>query len=169
MKIPVSDITDEGLDLAYEETVRSDSLSLLSPVSVALRVDKFGTEVLAKGEVRTRVELQCGRCLKNFQRDLDVAVNVVYHPAEELRGDERHEIKDDELDMGFYEGDELDVSELVIEQILLNVPMKPLCSEACKGICPKCGADLNVKACNCELRVADPRLGVLKKLLDGKE
>jgi len=169
MKIAVSDITDEGLDLAFEKTVRSELLSILSPVRVALRVDKFGAEVLAKGEVKTRVELQCSRCLKDFPRDMDVTVNVVYHPAEELKGDERHEVKDDELDMGFYQGDELDVDDLVMEQILLNVPMKPLCSEACKGICPKCGDDLNVKTCNCERRELDPRLEVLKKLLDGKE
>jgi uncharacterized protein len=169
MKIAVSEITDEGLDLAYEETVGSDSLPLLAPVRVALRIDKFGAEMLVKGELGTRVELQCSRCLKNFQRDLDVPVNVIYHPAEELRGEERHEIKDDELDMGFYEGDELDVGELIVEQILLNVPMKPLCTDACRGMCPKCGADLNLKACDCELKVVDPRLEVLKKLLDGKE
>ncbi len=169
MKILVSDITEEGLDLEFEETVRSESLSLLSPVRAALRVDKFGAEVLAKGEVKTRVELQCSRCLKSFPQDMDVMVNVVYHPAEELKGDERHEIKDDELDLGFYQGDELDVDDLVMEQILLNVPMKPLCSDACKGICPKCGADLNAKACNCEHREPDPRLEVLKKLLERKE
>lgn len=169
MKILVSDITDEGLDLEFEETFSSELLSLLSPASVALRVEKIAAEVLVKGEVNTRVELQCSRCLKNFQRDMDVTINVVYHPVEELKGEEKHEIKDDELDMGFYQGDELEVHELVMEQILLNVPMKPLCSEACKGICPKCGADLNVKACNCERKEVDPRLEVLKKLLDGKE
>ncbi len=169
MKIVLSDITDEGLTLDFEETFTSESLCLPSPASVALRVEKIGAEVLVKGKVGTRVELQCSRCLRNFQRDMDVPINVVYHPVEELKGDERHEIRDDELDMGFYEGDELDVHDLVLEQILLNVPMKPLCSEACKGICPKCGVDLNMKACNCESREPDPRLEVLKKLLEGKE
>lgn len=169
MKILLSDITDEGLDLEFEEIFRTGALSLLSPARVTLRIDKFGAEVVAKGEVKTCFELQCSRCLKNFPKDVDVAVNVVYHPAEELKSEEKHEIKDDELDTGFYEGDELDVHELVVEQILLNVPMKPLCSEACKGICPKCGTDLNVNTCMCEHREPDPRLEVLKKLLDGKE
>lgn len=169
MKIVLSEITDEGLDLDFEETPPKGPLPLLSPVKTRLRIDKVGTEVLAKGEVKTRVELQCSRCLKNFQRELEVPVNVVYHPMEELKGDERHEIKDDELDTGFYKGDELDIDELAMEQILLNAPMKPLCSETCRGICPKCGADLNVKACGCDLKVVDPRLEVLKRLLDGKE
>ncbi len=169
MKIVLSDITDEGLALNFEETFSSESLSLSSPASVALRIEKVGAEVLVKGDVETRVELQCSRCLRNFQRDIGVAINVVYHPVEELKSEERHEIRDDELDMGFYEGDELDVHDLVMEQILLNVPMKPLCSEACRGICPKCGADLNMTTCNCESREPDPRLDVLKKLLKGKE
>jgi uncharacterized protein len=169
MKILVSDITDEGLDLEFEETVRSESLALLSPVRVTLRIDKFGGEVLAKGEVKTRIGLQCSRCLKNFPQDVDITVNVVYHPAAELKDDEKHEIKDDELDMGFYQGDELDVQDLVMEQILLSVPMKPLCRESCKGICPTCGTDLNIQPCSCERKEVDPRLEVLKKLLDGKE
>jgi uncharacterized protein len=169
MKILVSDITDEGLDLEFEEVLSSGLLSLISPVRVALRVEKFGAELLAKGEVNTRVELQCGRCLKSFPQDMELAINVVYHPAEELKDEERHEIRDDELDTGFYQEDELDVDDLVMEQILLNVPMKPLCSEACRGICAKCGADLNLKACGCEPGGPDPRLEILKKLLDGKE
>lgn len=170
MKIVLSDITDEGLDLAFQEALSSEEFKLLSPARVTLRVEKIGAEVVAEGKVRTSIELQCSRCLRSFAKDLDVNINVVYHPVEELKGEEKHEIKDDELDMGFYEGDELDVLDLVTEQILLNVPMKPLCCESCKGICPKCGADLNVAPCACESRETDPRLEILKKLLDnGKE
>ncbi len=170
MKILLSDITDEGLDLAFEETPASDALKLQSPVRVALRITKAGTEVLAEGTAAASIELQCSRCLKGFVKALDVQINAVYHPVEELKGEEKHEIKDDELDMGFYRGDELDIQDLVVEQMLLNVPMKPLCSESCRGICPTCGADLNVSTCGCERKEQDPRLAVLKKLLaDGKE
>jgi uncharacterized protein len=116
------------------------------------------------------VELQCSRCLRNFPRDIDMNIHVVYHPVEELRGEEKHEVREDELDMGFYSDDELNIQDLVVEQILLNVPMKPLCSESCRGICPKCGTDMNVNPCRCEQKEADPRLAVLKKLLEeGKE
>jgi uncharacterized protein len=169
MKVQVSDITDEGLDLEFQETVKV-SLPLLSPVKARLRFEKVGSEVLAQGEVTTRMELQCSRCLRNFPRDMDMNINVVYHPVEELRGEEKHEVREDELDMGFYKDDELDIQDLVMEQILLNIPMKPLCSESCRGICPKCGADMNVNPCRCEQKETDPRLAVLKKLLEeGKE
>ena len=169
MKVQVSDITDEGLDLEFQETVKV-SIPLLSPVKALLRLEKVGSEVLVRGEVATRMELQCSRCLRNFPKDMDMKIDVVYHPVEELRGEERHEVREDELDMGFYRDDELDIRDLVVEQILLNVPMKPLCSETCRGICPKCGADMNVNPCTCEQQETDPRLAVLKKLLEeGKE
>ena len=170
MKIVLSDITDEGLDLAFEEALSSEALNLQCPARVTLHIDKIGPEVFAKGNVRTCMELQCSRCLRSFVKDMDVNISVVYHPVEELRGEERHEIKDDELDMGFYRGDELDIHDLVTEQILLNVPMKPLCGESCKGLCPNCGADLNAGMCTCERKETDPRLEALKKLLgNGKE
>jgi len=170
MKILLTDISDEGLDLAYEEALYLEPVKLRSPARVTLRIDKIGPEVFARGNIMTTIDLQCGRCLRSFVKNMDVNVNVVYHPVEELKGEERHEIRDDELDMGFYQGDELDVRDLVAEQLLLNVPMKPLCSEACKGICPNCGMDLNVGTCSCERKGTDPRLEILRKLLDsGKE
>ncbi|MCL5024151.1 MAG: DUF177 domain-containing protein [Nitrospirae bacterium] len=170
MKIVISEITDEGLDLDYEETIGTEALTLTVPARVTLRIEKVSSEVFVKGTVRANVALQCSRCLGKFSKEMEVGVSVVYHPLEELKNEEKHEIKDDELDMGFYQGDELDVQELITEQILLNVPMKPLCSESCRGLCPKCGTDLNVRSCNCGLRETDPRLEILKKLLDeGKE
>ncbi len=170
MKIVLSEITEEGLDIDFEETFTAGPLRLLSPVRAKLRIDKVGSEVLARGELVSDIELQCSRCLASFSKDVSINVNVVYHPLEELTGEEKHEIKEDELDMGFYKGDELDIHDLVQEQIMLSVPMKPLCKENCRGLCPRCGADLNVTGCTCEQREPDPRLAVLKKLLDdGKE
>ena len=89
----------------------------------------------------------------------------MYHPLEELKGEGKYEIKDDELDMGFYAADEFDLLGLIKEQIVLNVPMKLLCNEECKGICPKCGTDLNINKCNCSLTEVDSRLEILKDLL----
>ncbi|GAB4412352.1 MAG: DUF177 domain-containing protein [Thermodesulfovibrionales bacterium] len=170
MKILLSDISDEGLDLDVGETIESGSLRLLSPVRAVLRIDRVGSEVLVKGTITANIELQCSRCLRKFPKDAVVSVDVVYHPVEELKGEDRYEVGKDELNMGFYSGDELDIQELMLEQILLSVPMKPLCSESCKGICPKCGTDLNIKTCSCEIREMDPRLAVLKRIFgDRKE
>ena len=77
MKVQVSDITDEGLDLEFQEAVKV-FVPLLSPVKVLLRLEKVGSEVLAQGEVATRMELQCSRCLRNFPKDIDLFLCWIY-------------------------------------------------------------------------------------------
>jgi uncharacterized protein len=74
------------------------------------------------------------------------------------------------METGFYRGDELDLTEVTKEQVLLGLPMKPLCSESCKGLCPACGADLNLGPCGCGGKAVDQRFQALEKLLKkGKE
>ncbi len=169
MKIVITDIPDEGLIIDVEEKLELEEDRAASPVNGSLQVTRADGEVIVTGKVTTELDLQCSRCLRDFRKPLDIAVNVVYHPIEEI-AEERHGLRDDEMDMGFYRGEEIDLQELVREQVLLNMQMKPLCDESCKGICPDCGADLNAGACRCGTREIDPRLEVLKKLLHkGKE
>ena len=169
MKIVIADIPEEGLHLDIGEKFDLEGISLMSPVTADLELHKTGKEIIVSGEVTAEVELQCSRCLKVFSRDLSLPVEVVYHPLEEI-GVERHELRDDELDMGFYRGEELDLQELLKEQLLLNIQMKPLCREVCKGLCPRCGTDLNMGQCECEEKEVDPRLEVLRNFLKkGKE
>jgi uncharacterized protein len=163
MKIIISEIPDEGLDLDLQETVQFDDS--LSPVQGHLRVTKVGTEVVVSGNIEVNIELQCSRCLKDFRSMLKIPFEAIYHPLEHLKEEEKHELKVDELDMGFYSKDELDLLDLIKEQIMLNLPMKPLCNNLCNGICLQCGADLNVGTCSCSTKAIDPRLEALKKLL----
>jgi len=169
MKIQIPDIPEEGLEVDLEEDLSIEGVSPVSPAKARLSITKIAAEVMVSGHMSVQLEHVCSRCLKGFRQAQDLPVNVVYHPAAEV-GAERHELHDDEMDMGFYRGDELDLQELLREQVMLNLQMKPLCDEACKGICPKCGKDLNTGTCSCENHETDPRLEVLKKLLDkGKE
>ena len=164
MKIRIPDIPDEGLTLDIEESI--DTNSVLSPVSARLRTEKAGAEIMVKGDLRAEIKLICSRCLKEYNGKLTVSVDVVYHPVDELK-DEAHlnEVKSEELDLDFYSGEEIDLIDLVKEQVELNIPMKPLCDDACKGICPKCGTDLNIRSCTCSVKDIDPRFESLKKLL----
>jgi uncharacterized protein len=163
MKVLIPQIPKEGLDLELQETTESDTI--VSPIRARLRIEKVGAEVIVKGNVIADVKLQCSRCLKDFQGVLSVPVDVIYHPVEELKGEDKHEIKSGELDMDFYSGEELNLPDILTEQILLNLPMKPLCTDLCKGICLKCGTDLNESDCSCNVKDIDPRLETLKKLL----
>jgi uncharacterized protein len=163
MKIIVSEIPAEGLDIELRETIKSDASSF--PARAKMKIKKVGAEVVISGTIEADLELLCSRCLKDFRSMLTIPVNVVYNPVEILKGEDKHELKVDELDMGFYSGDELDLLDLVKEQIILNLSMKPLCSGSCKGICLKCGTDLNADTCSCTDKGIDSRLEGLKKLL----
>lgn len=169
MKILLSDITEDGLDTEFNETIETDVIRMLSPLKAKLRIDKVSSEILVNGSLSALVEMQCSRCLNNFTNKTDININVVYHPVEELKGEDRHEIKDDELDTGFYRDEQLDISELLKEQLILSLPMKPLCSESCSGICFRCGKNLNIDSCECRQEEPDPRLAKLKKLLDDRK
>ncbi|MGB9715157.1 MAG: YceD family protein [Thermodesulfovibrionales bacterium] len=161
MKIIISEIPDEGLIITFVETIDYDVSSL--PAKAQMKINRTDREVLISGEIEADVELKCSRCLKDFRIMLAIPVDVVYNPIDELKSEEKYELKQDELDMGFYSGDEIDLSELIKEQIILNIPMKPLCDELCKGICLHCGADLNSDKCSCSKKEIDPRLEILKK------
>lgn len=169
MKIVLSEIPDEGLDLSEEESIESDEVKTVSPACFKLRVEKIGSEVIIKGSIMAGVELVCSRCLRDFRQELTVPFDVVYHSADELNADERYQLKPSELETGFYRGDELDTGELFKEQLLLNCPIKPLCSDSCKGICPQCGVDLNEGICKCRHQASDVRLEALKKYFERRQ
>ncbi len=174
MKILIADIPEEGLIIDLEEHLTPDDGSVVAPVVSHLELMKTGTEVMVSGRVQTEVIRECSRCLRSFRRSVNIPVNVVYHPAEEVAGEgqpARHALNIDEMDMGFYRDGEIDITELLREQIVLAGEMKPLCDEACKGICPHCGTDLNTesKHCTCSDDRVDPRLEVLKKYFEKRK
>ncbi|MEJ2314757.1 MAG: DUF177 domain-containing protein [Nitrospirota bacterium] len=169
MKIRVSDIPEEGLDIDGEENVEAETGGVAERAAFKLRVDRAGTEVRLRGTIEARLSLGCGRCLERFERDLSLPVDLVFLPAEDIGRFEGHELARDELNTGFYRADEIDLAELTGEQVLLGIPMKPLCSESCKGICPVCGTNLNERACGCSLQRGDERMQALKQYFERRK
>lgn len=169
MKIIISEIPEEGIDLELDESIALESVKTLSPLHAVLKIRTIGSEVLVNGSMEGDIELTCSRCLNAYAMKASSPINVVYEPSAMLDKEEHHKLKSDELDIGFYKNDTLDTDEVLVEQLLLSIPMKPLCSSECKGICPKCGADLNVSGCNCSTSEVDSRLKVLEQLLKKKE
>lgn len=169
MKILISEIPDDGLELDISEKITSESLKSDFPVFAKISIERSNSEVIIKGAIKSEIEQQCSRCLRNYTIEISTPIMAIYHPIEDINKEEQYELKEEELETGFYKNDILDIDEILIEQLLLNIPMKPLCSPDCKGLCPKCGTDLNVTSCNCNTAEIDPRLEVLKKLLERKE
>ena len=106
----------------------------------------------------------CGRCLEPFPARVRavVDVRVVPRPA---RGD-TVELASDDLDVDFYQNDELDLDALLETETTLALPRNPLCRDDCHGLCPVCGGNRNVTVCGCPKRAADPRLALLKDLTE---
>lgn len=170
MKIIVSEIPENGMDLELSEKIESDThLKILSPVLAFIRIDKKNSEIFLKGTAKATLQQQCSRCLKIFDIEMKIDIDTLYKPSKEIDIEEHYELKSDELETAFYKNDEIDIDDLLKEQILLNLPMKPLCSEQCKGLCPRCGTDLNITQCKCEISEMDERLAVLKQFLKRKE
>jgi uncharacterized protein len=123
------------------------------------------------GGVRTELELECSRCLEAFAMPIDREFDLRYLPAgadseTADAGDEGDEVEDDDVAVTFYRDEQIDLNELLREQFYLALPMKPLCTEDCQGICPQCGTNRNSAPCDCHPQWEDPRLAGLKTLLD---
>ena len=169
MKIIVSEIPEEGIELDLKDDIKSDVVSIVSPVKSVMRLVKIEDEVMVKGALTADVELQCSSCLNHFPTRISSQVDVVYNPVREIVKSEQRELKSAELDTVFYSDDMIETDDLLREQLILNLPMKPLCSPDCKGFCARCGADLNISGCGCETKETDSRFEVLKQLKKDKE
>jgi uncharacterized protein len=168
MKLKVSDINIDGteLDLTEKVTISEEGAEQSVPVSAQLRVFRDGSSVIVTGKMHSDIELHCSRCLENYKTGIDSDVNITYLPETESKeAPETHRLSDDELNSGYYKDDIIDISDLLIELVSVNIPIKPLCSEECKGLCSHCGTNLNTGSCDCTEEVIDERWSKLKSLL----
>jgi uncharacterized protein len=141
----------ERREVAIQERIPPDAelwngagTTLAGPLEVDLVARRVGDGVLVRGSLATTVRLACRRCLVDVEREVDDTVDLLYEPLAE----------DDEAAGGEVyplpaRGDVLDLAEAVREQVLLRAPQYAVCSETCRGLCPRCGADLNAAPCDC--------------------
>jgi uncharacterized protein len=142
----------------------SDAFAVVAPVSLAFDIEKDKLRFHLAGRVRTTLELPCSRCLETFQLPVDAPFDLRYQPRSENTGEGEREIGEDDLSSAYYDNDTIDLGQLMEEQFYLSLPMKPLCTDACLGLCSHCGANLNRAGCGCERRWDDPRFDALRAL-----
>ena len=146
-----------------------DDYRVMAPVDLRMVIHKDHDRFRLVGTVTTRLELVCSRCLEPFELPVHRQFDLRFLPAgatePEPDEDEETEVEDDDVAVTFYRDEQIDLNELLQEQFYLALPMKPLCSEGCKGICPQCGANRNVSPCDCNPHWEDPRMAGLKTLL----
>jgi uncharacterized protein len=122
-------------------------------------------DIRVVGDFVTQVELACARCLEPVVHDLAKPFDLLYRPQGVDAGHEELTVTDAEAEIGYYTGDGLLLEDVLREQVLLAVPLKAVCRDDCKGICPQCGKNRNFEACSCP-PAADPRWEALKALGD---
>ncbi|HEV2388582.1 MAG TPA: DUF177 domain-containing protein [Candidatus Acidoferrales bacterium] len=115
------------------------------------------------GTLHTRLELSCARCLDAVMEEVSRDFDLIYRPLSWVRGQEEMQLRLDDTEIAFFQGDGLFLADILAEQVNLAVPMKAICRSDCRGLCPHCGANLNYEQCGCEARAADPRLASLER------
>jgi uncharacterized protein len=168
-------LRDEHVDRTFQASefeagaAADEAYKVVAPVHLVMDVHKDGDAYRASGHVTTRLGLDCGRCLEAFEIPIDSPFELRYVPAPVAAGDEveaEREVNEDDLTTAFYQNEAIDLGELMHEQFVLSLPMKPLCTDACKGLCLQCGTNLNKSTCECKpARTTDPRLEALKGLV----
>ena len=142
-----------------------ERISLSQPATVSVKVRLAGNEVFVNGHVETRAQVECDRCLKPVEIPVNTDFALEYITGSEYESVETAELTEAEMSVSVFDGEGIDVDEIVKEQIVLAVPTRMLCREDCKGICPECGADRNRGDCDCTTSDIDPRWAALKNLI----
>jgi uncharacterized protein len=177
MRIEVENLTAAPQPFAHtyrpeEVELEEEGARLVADAAVEGGATRKGEQVRLRGEIKTEVELLCDRCAAPRRAPLAVEFDTSFIPQEvEAVKAENVELQAEDLILSAYEGDAVDLDELVREQILLALPSRHLCHEDCKGLCQKCGANLNDAPCSCEQVEVDPRwaaLADLKKDVNGE-
>lgn len=173
VKLRIDDITAEEREVSFAEPEQEINRALArgalreyfikAPLQVSLSYYRAGSEIFVGGTFDAATTAACSRCAEEF--DLPSHRRFRYVLAPKAMSDENDlALRAEDLEFSFYQGDEIDLTPLIREQVLLALAERPLCREECRGLCPQCGANLNEGDCGCSIGGFDPRLAVLRNL-----
>lgn len=169
----VEELKQKAREISFSEGVaefapllqaeQSGDCTFVSPVTGTLAADWEFDHARVTGSVSARVRLSCARCLADFERDVAAAFVVYYTEAVSgAEPDDEIELAEHDLLSASYLGDEIHVNQEISEQLLMALPVKPLCDDRCQGLCQGCGRDLNKEKCACEGATGSLAFGALK-------
>ena len=141
-----------------------ERIRLTEPAAVNGQIRLSGHDVVVNGHIDTRAQVDCDRCLKPVELPVSADFELEYITGSDYESSQVAELTEAEMSVSVFDGEAIDVDEIVKEQILLAVPTRMLCREDCKGICPECGMDKNTGECQCVTDSIDPRWAALKNL-----
>ncbi len=141
-----------------------------TPIHVEAHVRKIHEKIIISGRISAALLMPCSRCLTPYTERLEDDFALEYLPEPDFQDHEEDiELDEADLDISYYTGHSIALNEVLREQLLLRIPLQPLCRQDCAGLCPSCGTNLNEDSCGCDTRQRDSRLAVLEKLLPHNE
>jgi uncharacterized protein len=138
------------LDGSRMKRPEDSDISFLAPIEYELTVSKSEDNVWFQGPVRARLSTTCARCLEDFAFSVESEMEIELLPKQQAPTAPEVELKSDEMNLYYFEGEEIDIDPYVFDEVMLNIPIKALCLESCQGLCPTCGKNLNLEGCQCE-------------------
>jgi uncharacterized protein len=186
MKIPLDRLTESPTPFEFEadESWWRAILSghqlpaeLPEPLRFELRAHRMGADLFLEGSVSGQLGLECARCLARYRHPLSERFRLVLEPAgnrvpadpEGAQALARDGLcLGEEIDTGWFQGHQLELAAFFHEIVALSLPVKPLCREDCEGLCPRCGADRSVAACDCGEMERESPFAVLRTLRGGR-
>lgn len=141
-------LLEDGIDLDEHLLIEEESL-FREPVVYKVFFNREGEKIRCRGYVQTALSLRCVSCLESHQMKVDSKFDIILFHVD-LMEEGQQALNSDEMEYIFFEGDEIDLEKILMEQINLYVPYNPVCSPDCRGICAQCGVNLNYDECQCE-------------------
>jgi uncharacterized protein len=174
MKVNVLELREGENFLEFRETSASLGLGSLSSafeseIPVSLRLHKHENEIVVWGRASLTATEECSRCLETFGRKFDVQFEAFCDKISALKAEEGLADAESETFVVSHDGRILNLGPCLLEAIVLSLPIKPLCREDCKGLCPICGKNLNEGTCNCQGNKIDARWSILERIKKEKE
>lgn len=174
MKLVVDHIQEKPFPLRIEESaglfpvlsrMQADGeCTFTGPVLGDIIAAKEYDHLRVTGRVSTQVSLVCSRCIATYEAGIGSSFTIIYRKGTSQENDqeEETELSDQDLISATYSGNEIDLTHEIEEQVAMEIPIKPLCNENCKGLCPVCGIDLNHATCNCSSKQSSFKFSALK-------
>jgi uncharacterized protein len=177
MEIRIAAVPPEGLTLLVDREAREfpelramaerGEVAFTAPITGRLAVTPREGLFEVRGQLESRMELPCSRCLEVLQVPLAVSFAATFAlepPGGGAETEGEQELEADEMGLDWIRGEALDLRTAIQEQVLLAIPLQPVCRPDCRGLCSRCGKSLNAGPCGCEPAEPDPRWAALRRL-----
>lgn len=167
----IIDLNSFGRESTFDVLIPADEMDLeignqriVDDVTFHATITKAAAGTTVTGLVTGLIELDCDRCLESVKTPIEIPVDLEFVPVVQFSTDNERELTAEDLNVDAFDGESLDLNAIAREQILLEVPQQFFCMEDCKGLCVKCGGNLNLIDCNCNETEIDPRWAALQNL-----